>query len=227
MFDYFHSQFIVAFSGSFNRNTYKMVPKTTEAVKMEEDSEAPFSKRSRQLREDLEKEEIEAQNCRPSNEVYAKLLAIYLFENNLCSAKFLWKRMPEEARTQHAELNLIWNVGKAMWKENLTEVFQLIDATQWSENVSAIMKEVKSSVRQKSLELVSRAYSSISVENFSKYVGVNEKEAVQIASNEPGWLLKEDEQLIYPAERKQDEDAPAQSEKQLASLTDFVSFLEK
>ena len=89
------------------------------------------------------------------------------------------------------------------------------------------MNEVKSSVRQKSLELVSQAYSSISVENVSKYVGVKGKEAVQIACNEPGWLLKEDEQLKYPAERKQNEDAPAQSEEQLASLTDFVSFLEK
>merc|ERR1712012_267666 len=123
---------------------------------MEEDTVVPFHKRSQQLREELEKEEIEAPDCRPSNEVSAKLLSVYLYENDLCSAKFLWKRIPEQAKTDHPELNLIWNVGKDMWKENLNEVFQTIDANEWSEDVSNIMKEVKLSVKQRSMDLVSR-----------------------------------------------------------------------
>ena len=70
-------------------------------------------------------------------------MAVYLYEDDLCSAKFLWKRIPEQAKTEYADLSQIWDVGKAMWKGNLSDVFKLIDGYEWSENEAGIMKAVK------------------------------------------------------------------------------------
>ena len=89
---------------------------------------------------------FQAPGCRPSNDVYAKLLAIYLHEDDLCSAKFLWKRIPDQAKNECAELAQIWNVGKAMWNGNLSEVFSLINGNEWSENAAGIMKAVKGKI---------------------------------------------------------------------------------
>ena len=75
--------------------------------------------------------------------MYAKLLAVYLYENDLCSAKFLWKRIPDQAKNEYTDLSRIWEVGKAMWKGNLPEVFDSIDSYEWSENEADIMKAVK------------------------------------------------------------------------------------
>ena len=180
-----------------------------------------------QLREELERREIEAPGCRPPNALYAKLLAVYLYEDDLCSAKFLWKRIPEEAKGECADLSRIWDVGKAMWNRNLSKVFKSIDEYDWSENVANIMKAVKAIVRGRSLELISRAYTSMSVSEFSRYVGMSEEEAISLAVKEPGWTFNDREKLISPVRGQPVEYKTVLAEKQLTTLTDFVSFLEK
>jgi len=191
------------------------------------DESSPVGAVPPNLREDLERKEIEASGCRPSNEIYIKLLAVYLYENDLCSAKFLWKRIPEQAKNECVSLSQIWEVGKAMWNSNLSEVFRLIDTCEWSEQEVDIMKAVKESVRERSFELIGRAYTSISVTEFSKYIGVPEQEAVSLALKEPGWTVNEQEKLICPVRRQPTECTTVQAEQQLTTLTNFVSFLEK
>ena len=175
----------------------------------------------------------------------------------MCSAKFLWKRIPEQAKNECASLSQIWNVGKAMWNSNLPEVFRLIDTYAWSEHEADIMKAVKGihisytvllwwvltltyyqtmplsiiliseTVRERSFELIGRAYTSISVSEFSKYIGMPEEDAVSLALKEPGWTVNDREKLICPVRRQPTECKTVQAEQQLTTLTDFVSFLEK
>ena len=103
-------------------------------------------------------------------------------------------------------------------------------------------------VRDRSLELIGRAYTSISVSEFSRYIGLPEQEAVLLASKQPGWTvtdratlsLKEGanpgnagdkgspgEKLICPVRKQAGEHKTILAEKQLQQLTDFVAFLEK
>ena len=82
-------------------------------------------------------------------------------------------------------------------------------------------------VRDRSLELISRAYTSISVSEFSKYIGMSEEEAASLATKEPGWTVNDREKLICPVRRQPVEHKTVLAEKQLTTLTDFVSFLEK
>ena len=105
-------------------------------------------------------------------------------------------------------------------------------------------------VRDRSLELIGRAYTSITVSDFSRYVGLPEAEAASLAAEQPGWEVtdrapsvnknsgiqsassfgddaKIGEKMICPMRRKPLEYKTVLAEKQLAQLTDFVAFLEK
>ena len=82
----------------------------------------------------------------PRPEVYARLLAVYLYEEDLCSAKFLWKRIPETVKNDGGdgeELASLWDIGRALWTRDLPAVYAAIDARQWSSNVTAIVTAIK------------------------------------------------------------------------------------
>ena len=77
------------------------------------------------------------------------------------------------------------------------------------------------------MNLVSQAYSSISLVEFSNYVGLSELEAGELASQQPGWSLDSQNKIIIPAQLEVKETETIPSEQQLSLLTDFVAFLEK
>ena len=56
--------------------------------------------------------------------------------------EFLWKRIPENVKADHPELQKIWAVGTALWERNLPGAYAALNQT-WSEGVSTIMKAVK------------------------------------------------------------------------------------
>ncbi|XP_022194322.2 COP9 signalosome complex subunit 8 [Nilaparvata lugens] len=175
------------------------------------------------LADELEKQELDAPGGVPPPQVYAKLLAIYLYRNDLCNAKYLWKRIPLTSKSSYPELNLIWGVGKAMWQRDLPTVYSTIQNTPWSENVCNIMKALHEEVQKRATELVSRAYSSLSVDTLSALVGLRQEDALKLAA-ERGWQV--DNGLVIPTRPVISTPPIASSEDQLYKLTDFVSFLE-
>ncbi len=86
-------------------------------------------------------------------------------------------------------------------------------------------------IRTRNLSAVGSAYSSVSVSDFSQYVGLPEPEAVALVEQqEPAgeWSVDIDAGMVHPPARKADKavDAAGVDEK-LQKLTDFIGFLEK
>ncbi|XP_042857221.1 COP9 signalosome complex subunit 8-like [Penaeus japonicus] len=174
--------------------------------------------------EDLEKQELDAPNGVPPAHVYEQLLAIYLLQNDLTGAKFLWKRIPASTKTATPELGLIWAVGQNLWQRDLPAVYTALKQ-EWSATVKEIMKAVHDHVRQRALDLVARAYTSISAEDFSQLVGMTVEEAI-IAAKGQGWGYDEPTRMILPVPKAPKPHTPTPSEEQLRRLADYVSFLE-
>lgn len=188
------------------------------------------------LRSELELQEIDAPGCRLSPELYAKLLAIYLIQNDLCNAKFLWKRIPEDVKKgdSGSEISKIWNIGQSLWKKDHSATFEALKTSEWSEHTSELMAIVTESTRQRYINLVESTYSSICIGDFSKFVGLSESDAQQLASQQVGWSIDADQKYILinpkPVNNYQLGDgieASSASEEQLRQLTNFISFLEK
>ncbi|CAL1294968.1 unnamed protein product [Larinioides sclopetarius] len=154
------------------------------------------------MADDLEKQELEAPDGIATPQVYGQLLAIYLLQNDLPNAKFLWKRIPQNIKDDNPELGKLWIVGQKLWQCD-SDVYVAL-AEEWPEHLKPIVSAIKDVTRNRALRLISKAYSSITVEKISAFLGLSSEDCIE--DNKP-------------------EDT-FQSEEQLAKLTDFVAFLE-
>ncbi|KAK7872097.1 hypothetical protein R5R35_005177 [Gryllus longicercus] len=177
----------------------------------------------RKLAEDLEKQELDAPGGIPPSQVYAQLLAIYLYQNDLCNAKYLWKRIPQNVKSSHSELNSIWKVGQKMWLRDFPGVYAALN-TEWSENVSQIMQALQESVRKRAIHLVAQAYSSIKLDDLTQFLGLPSEQAAQ-AAIEQGWQMDAG-LMVKPCSPPSEPYQVTSREEQLYKLTEFVSFLE-
>lgn len=178
----------------------------------------------RKLAEDLEKQELDAPGGIPTSQVYAQLLALYLYQNDLCNAKYLWKRIPQNVKNSHAELAFIWKVGQKIWQRDFPGVYAALNA-DWSENVRHIMQALLENVRKRAVHLVSHAYSSINMDDLAASVGMPVEQAV-LAATEQGWKVDVGARMVKPCRPSSSPNQGASSEDQLYKLTEFVSFLE-
>uniref|UniRef100_A0A0A9W9W4 COP9 signalosome complex subunit 8 n=1 Tax=Lygus hesperus TaxID=30085 RepID=A0A0A9W9W4_LYGHE len=176
-----------------------------------------------QAADELEKQEMQVQGGVAPPDVYARLLAIYLLQYDLCNAKFLWKRIPPSVKAQNAEIGNIWAVGKAMWLRDAPGIYTALNSTQWSDDVAPIMAALVDKVRERCLGLVSQAYTSVTLDTLSKLLGVSPSEAGTIALSN-SWTVED--KLAYPIKPQPQQKQLTSTEQQLQILTNFVSFLE-
>ncbi|XP_060518698.1 COP9 signalosome complex subunit 8 [Cylas formicarius] len=177
------------------------------------------------LVQDLEKQELESSNGIATAQVYAQLLSIYLYQNDLCNAKFLWKRIPANIKTSNPELGHIWSVGKSLWMKDFPATYKALNAVNWPETVADIMSQVQAVVRSRAVDLISQAYSSITLETVSAMTGLSFDLCLN-ACKEKGWRFEPDSNIVYPVRQTPEPVVQTSSEDQLYKLTDFVSFLE-
>ncbi|XP_076765328.1 COP9 signalosome subunit 8 [Xylocopa sonorina] len=175
---------------------------------------------------ELEKAELESPGGVAPAQTYAQLLAVYLYQNDLCNAKYLWKRIPADLKSGSAELGQIWVVGQRMWQRDWPAVHVALNA-DWSEDVSNIMAALKDNVRERAITLISKAYSSLGLTVFASMTGLALEEARRVAI-ERGWTV--DGTMVQPCKiEKEDSNLASEvclTEDQLQKLTQFVSFLE-
>ncbi|KAK9510086.1 hypothetical protein O3M35_004944 [Rhynocoris fuscipes] len=174
-----------------------------------------------QLASELETQELQASGGVASPQLYGKLLAIYLYQHDLCNAKFLWKRIPAHIKAENVELRNIWAVGKSMWQRDMNACYTLVTKTEWSDNVASIMRALTDSVRERCLNLVSNAYSSVTVDTVSQLLGTSDVVAV---AKEHGWTVEGN--MVSPVRKTIPQAQTTSTEEQLHRLTSFVSILE-
>ncbi|XP_022320562.2 COP9 signalosome complex subunit 8-like [Crassostrea virginica] len=178
----------------------------------------------KKLQADLEQQELESAGGVASAQVYNQLLALYLLHNDMCNAKFLWKRIPQTVKSASPETLQIWAVGQKLWLRDYPGIYEALKK-EWSENTTQIMEALKAATRERAKTLVSKAYSSIDAEDFAVFMGMPLTEAIQAAIQE-GWTYDSSTKYIKPKKPVSVKDPELLSEQQMSVLTDYVSFLE-
>lgn len=80
-------------------------------------------------------------------------------------------------------------------------------------------------VRKRAVDLISHAYSSISIEDLAALVGLSSEEAA-LACQQQGWKVDTKTNMVSPIVPEPPPSQATSSEDQLYKLTEFVSFLE-
>lgn len=81
------------------------------------------------------------------------------------------------------------------------------------------------SVRNRAVELISQAYSAVSLDTVCAMTGLA-PDICSKACMEKGWKFEADTKIVHPIKIKVESISSTSSEDQLYKLTDFVSFLE-
>ncbi|XP_048362207.1 COP9 signalosome complex subunit 8 [Sphaerodactylus townsendi] len=151
----------------------------------------------RKLLEQCETQELEAPGGIATPPVYAQLLALYLLHNDMNNARYLWKRIPAAIKSANPELGAIWSVGQRIWQRDFPGIYTTIGAHQWSETIQPIMEALRDATRRRAFGLVSQAYTSISVDDFTAFVGLPVEEAVK-GVLEQGWQADSSTRMVTP-----------------------------
>ncbi|POM75485.1 COP9 signalosome complex subunit [Phytophthora palmivora] len=132
-----------------------------------------------------------------SPDFYASYLLVVLLAKHLNDARFLWKRIPAGTKQASEELCNVWEVGKALWQRNLAAAYAAMDY-DWSPSLQGLIEALKTSTREGTAELLSIAYSTISVSDVALALGFSRHEdALQYCSS-LGWDVSTVNQLILP-----------------------------
>uniref|UniRef100_A0A3B5QHV9 COP9 signalosome complex subunit 8 n=1 Tax=Xiphophorus maculatus TaxID=8083 RepID=A0A3B5QHV9_XIPMA len=158
-------------------------------------------------------------------QVYAQMLALYLLNNDMNNARYLWKRIPQAIKSANPELAAIWAVGQRIWQRDFPGIYTTIAAHQWSENILPVMEALRESSRQRAYSLVAQAYTSITAEDFAAFVGYSVEEAVKGVVSQ-GWQADPATRMVMPKKPDPPPVSLVPNEQQLARLTDYVAFLE-
>jgi len=172
---------------------------------------------------ELERQELEAPDGIASPQIYGQLLAIYLLQNDLPNAKYLWKRIPNNIKEENPELGKLWGVGQKLW-QSISSVYGAL-ADEWPDYLKPVITIIAETTRRRAFSLISKAYCSISVEKVSAFLGMPAEDCVEVLSS-LGWEVDTACKIMKPKNNENKQDENIVSEEQLTKLTDFVSFLE-
>jgi len=177
------------------------------------------------LMEALEIEELEAPNGVPATVVYERLLAVYLLQNDFFNAKLLWKRIPTAAKTADSELSAIWSVGQKVSKSDFAGIYEAL-RRPWKTH-DKLMRKMFEVTRRRAIDLVAKAYESITVDNLTTLLGTSSEEETKSLAREMQWDM--DGKMVFPktdAQSREGRGKIASGDAHLGLLTDYVSFLE-
>ena len=189
----------------------------------------------------LERQEMESGgDCSP--QVYAQLLALYVYQEDLSNATLLWKRIPIEVKNESNDLTDIWSIGRCLIQSKYEDVYSLIIEKNWPNYLSQIMLFLSTKIKSKMINLISTSYSWISIEEVRLLTGSASLGEVMNLVNSLGWSLDPtNPSFVLPKkpsastlEDSNEEDMvngrtntlKDTSHDQLRKLTEYVAFLE-
>merc|ERR1712137_898052 len=155
--------------------------------------------------------------------LYAVQLAANLIVNDLNNARFLWKRLPKDAKGD-AELKSLWNIGKALWAHNIAEEYVALGAFQWTPQIQPLVSALAERFRSNVLSLLSRSYSSISKKDCAAYLGHPVTETEALVVGQEGWAVEGD---MFIPKRPPATQLEATGIEQLQTLAKYAVFLEQ
>lgn len=177
------------------------------------------------LMQTLEVEELEAPNGIPGSIVYERLLATYLLQNDFYNAKLLWKRIPASLKTPDSELMAMWVVGQKVSQSDYSGIYAAL-RRPWQTH-EKLMEKMLEVTRRRAVELVTKAYESIAVDNLTTLLGTSSAEETKQLATELQWGVED--KMIFPksdVKSRADGGKFKSSDAHLGLLTDYVSFLE-
>ena len=154
---------------------------------------------------------------------------VYLIDSDTINARFLWKRIPDQLKSETLELQNIWKVGQFLWKRDFSNVFATVSKQEWSALLQPLFSKLLEKLRIRLLALVGHAYSNIKIENLCLLLGLDENQVIELVLKK-SWEIDMDNKIVKPtvqASNTEDSELIGKhSDLLMSNLTDYIAFLE-
>jgi hypothetical protein len=157
--------------------------------------------------------------------LYGVQLLAYLIQNELHYARFLWKRIPKKVKESDPELAAIWAIAQNMWNKKYAEFYQSLQGYNWAPGTVQLIQALAERFRERTFQLVSAAYSNITISDLSALLGVSEEDALGFA-RKANWEIDTTTRSVNPRPLPRPKIQGTGLE-QLQQLTEYVVYLEQ
>jgi len=177
------------------------------------------------IAQNLEEYEYFCAENKDAHPLYGAHLLTYLIENEIHLARFLWRRIAKKVKEADPELNAIWTISQNVWNKKYAEIYQSAQAYNWSPGTVLFVQAFVEKFRERTLQLISNAYSNISTSDLATLLGLAEADAITLAVTH-GWTHDAPSTSVAPRPIVPEVRQGASLD-HLQQLTDYVCFLEE
>mmetsp|Transcript_104444 Transcript_104444/g.204860 ORF Transcript_104444/g.204860 Transcript_104444/m.204860 type:complete len:220 (+) Transcript_104444:50-709(+) len=131
---------------------------------------------------------------------YAIFMSCYLIKNELSNAKYLWKRSPDEikATASGSMLAEMWEVGKAIWKEDISRAIELINVTPWTSDLQCPIDMLKNRLINSHLSAVGLTYEHIQLSSLVQTFHMTAQQVEELLRSE-AWAYDAATGIVTPS----------------------------
>ncbi|KAI7992858.1 COP9 signalosome complex subunit 8 [Camellia lanceoleosa] len=108
--------------------------------------------------------------------------------HTLNSARFLWKSIPSSLKESRLEMVAVWKIGQLLWMRDYAGVHEAIRGFNWSQETRDLVASFSDVYTKKMFQLLLSAYSTISIQDASLFLGMNEDDATNYVLQQ-GWSV--------------------------------------
>nr|GLL45576.1 COP9 signalosome complex subunit 8 [Ipomoea trifida]GMD82944.1 COP9 signalosome complex subunit 8 [Ipomoea batatas] len=155
---------------------------------------------------------------------YAIHLLGHLYNNDINSARFLWKTIPAAIKEGRPELVAVWKIGQKLWTRDYAGVHEALRDYEWSPEVRDIVLSFSDLYTKRMFDLLVSAYSTISVQDTALFLGMNVGDATNYVLGQ-GWSLDPASQMLTVKKQAIVKEQKLDASK-LQRLTEYVFHLE-
>lgn len=109
---------------------------------------------------------------------YSIYLVCYLASGDLHNAKYLWKRAPEGFKSV-GTLPQVWEVGKALWKDDAGMAMKIILEGSWPTEVRAVVSILRDSIVRRHLATMTSAYAQVTVASLANQLHISQQQLLE------------------------------------------------
>ncbi|GJN02957.1 hypothetical protein PR202_gb15675 [Eleusine coracana subsp. coracana] len=155
---------------------------------------------------------------------YAVHLLAHLYLNDLNSARFLWKSLPQQVKDARPELSAVWRIGQCLWNRDYAGVYTAAQGFEWGPELADFVTAFLESYRKRIFQLLTSAYSTITVADVAHFMGMSEEDATNYAVGND-WSLDAATKMLTVRKPKAQTNQKLDASK-LQRLTECVFHLE-
>ncbi|CAM9744610.1 unnamed protein product [Ectocarpus fasciculatus] len=155
-------------------------------------------------------------------------LALLLALDDVNNGRHLWRRLPASAKAAGGETAALWEVGKCLWKRDMSGAQAALRGREWSAPLAPYVALIETRVRERQLTVISKAFTVLPLESVAGMLACSVEDAEKACLKE-GWEVGTTaEKTVKPAARVIPDDAiPAATPDYLQKMASHIAFLER